>query len=64
MRSKTMDITMPAAFPEADFRAFGLAASGFFPDMAGDDTLFDPEQKRRHFDWSWQAVRYRYRSCG
>jgi hypothetical protein len=58
-----MDFTMPATFPEADFRAFLLAASRFFPDIFGDDALFDPQEKKRHFDWSWQAVRYRYRTC-
>ena len=54
---------MPSAFPETDFRAFGVAASQFFPAMMSDEALFDPEEKRRQFDWSWQAVRYRYRSC-
>jgi hypothetical protein len=58
-----MDITMPATFPEVDFRAFGLAATAFFPGVISDEALFDPQEKRRHFDWSWQAVRYRYRSC-
>jgi len=57
------DILMPASFPEADFRAFGLAATAFFLGVVSDEALFDPEEKRRHFDWSWQAVRYRYRSC-
>ena len=56
------DIVMPASFPETDFRAFGLAAA-FFPGVVSDEALFDPEEKRRHFDWSWLAVRYRYRSC-
>jgi hypothetical protein len=28
-----------------------------------DEALYDTLEKRRHFDWSWQAVRYRYRSC-
>jgi len=57
----TMDITMPPAFPETDFRAFGIAATAFFPSVISDEALFDPMEKRRHFDWSWQAVRYRYR---
>jgi len=57
------DILMPASFPETDFRAFGLAATAFFPGIVSDEALFDPEEKRRQFDWSWQAVRYRYRSC-
>jgi hypothetical protein len=54
---------MPASFSETDFRAFGIAATAFFPGVISDEALFDPEEKRRHFDWSWQAVRYRYRSC-
>jgi hypothetical protein len=58
-----MDITMPASFPEDEFRAFGIAASHFFPDLISDEALLDPLEKRRHFDWSWAAVRYRYRSC-
>jgi hypothetical protein len=57
------DIVMPASFPETDFRAFGLAANAFFPGAVSKEALFDPEEKRRHFEWSWQAVRYRYRSC-
>jgi hypothetical protein len=59
-----MDIVMPPAFPETEFRAFGLAAQGFFPALMSNEALFDPQEKRRHFDWSWQAVRYRYRGCG
>lgn len=58
-----MDITMPATFPEREFRAFGIAASNFFPGLLSDEVLYDPQEKRRHFDLSWQAVRYRYRSC-
>jgi hypothetical protein len=58
-----MDITMPASFPETEFRAFGIAASNFFPGLLSDEVLYDPQEKRRHFDLSWQAVRYRYRSC-
>jgi len=54
---------MPSTFPETEFRAFGLAAANFFPSVISDEALFDPQEKRRHFDWSWQAVRYRYRSC-
>lgn len=57
------DIVMPSSFPEADFRAFGIAATAFFPGVISDEALFDPQEKRRHFDWAWQAVRYRYRSC-
>jgi hypothetical protein len=44
------DIAMPASFPETDFRAFGIAASTFFPDMMSDDALFDTQEKRRQFD--------------
>lgn len=58
-----MDIIMPPTFPEKEFRAFGLAAIRFFPALLSDEALFDPQEKRRQFDWSWQAVRYRYRSC-
>ena len=54
---------MPASFPETEFRAFGIAASNFFPGLLSDEVLYDPQEKRRHFDLSWQAVRYRYRSC-
>jgi hypothetical protein len=57
------DIIMPASFPETDFRAFAIAATASFPSLASDEALFDPLEKRRQFDWSWQAVRYRYRSC-
>jgi len=28
-----------------------------------EENLFDPQERRRHFDWAWQAARYRYRSC-
>jgi len=58
-----MNIAMPPEFPETEFRAFGLAASAFFPALMSDENLFDLQEKRRHFDWSWQAVRYRYRIC-
>src|SRR5581483_8116037 len=33
----------------------------FLP-MKSEENLFDPLERRRQFDWSWQAVRYRYRS--
>jgi hypothetical protein len=52
---------MPPAFPETDFRAFGAAAHAFFPELVSDENLNDKQERRRHFDWSWQAVRYRYR---
>ena len=58
---------MPTSFPETKFREFALAARAFFPDLktfAGwEEMLYDPQEKHRQFDWSWQAVRYRYRSC-
>jgi hypothetical protein len=61
------DFVMPASFPETKFREFALAARAFFPDLktfAGwEEMLYDPQEKHRQFDWSWQAVRYRYRSC-
>jgi hypothetical protein len=57
-----MDITMPGAFP-AEFREFGLATRPFFPKCLSDEDLNDPLKRRLHFDWSWQAVRYRYRLC-
>jgi hypothetical protein len=58
-----MDIIMPASFPEAEFRAFGITASNFFSGLLSGEVLYDPQEKRRHFDLSWSAVRYRYRSC-
>ena len=58
-----MNFTMPSTFPDTEFRAFGIAAGRFFPGLLSDEALYDPQEKRRHFDWSWQAVRYRYRSC-
>jgi Protein of unknown function (DUF2934) len=50
-------------FPESDFRQFAKAASAFFPGLLSDEALFDPRERRRNFDWSSQAVRYRYRIC-
>jgi hypothetical protein len=58
-----MDISMPFDFPLTDFRAFGLAAQRFFPKLLSDEDLNDPQEKLRHFQWAWQAVRYRYRLC-
>jgi hypothetical protein len=58
-----MDISMPTNFPTIDFRAFGIAAQGFFPKLVSDEDLDDPQEKLRHFQWAWQAVRYRYRLC-
>lgn len=61
--TRFMNFTMPSTFPDTEFRAFGIAAGRFFPGLLSDEVLYDPLEKRRHFDWSWQAVRYRYRSC-
>lgn len=58
-----MDISMPPSFPMDEFRAFGLAAKPFFPAILSDADMSDPLQRRTHFDWAWQAVRYRYRSA-
>jgi hypothetical protein len=57
-----MDISMPPDFPTTDFRAFAIAAQGFFPKLLSDEDLNDP-QELRHFPWTGQAVRYRYRLC-
>ena len=58
-----MDISMPSDFPLTDFRAFGLTAQKFFPKLLSDEDLNDPQERLRHFQWAWQAVRYRYRLC-
>lgn len=58
-----MDISMPPDLPLADFRAFGVAAQNFFPKLLNDKDRTDPQRRLRHFQWSWQAVRYRYRLC-
>ena len=57
-----MDFVAPSTFPE-DFHAFGIAARRFLPALLSDDFFADTQEKRQHFTWSWQAVRYRYRSC-
>ena len=31
--------------------------------MSSEESMFDPQEKRTQFSWSWQAVRYRYRIC-
>jgi hypothetical protein len=54
---------MPTEFPEIQFRAFGIGASGFFPRLLSDEDLYDPLERRRHFERACQAVRYRYRLC-
>ena len=53
-----MDIAMPPTFPETELRAFDVAPSTFFPALMSGESLFDPLEKKRQFDWSWQAVRY------
>jgi hypothetical protein len=58
-----INFTMPSTFPDSEFRSFGIVAARFFPDLLSDEALYDPLEIRRYFDWSWQAVRYRYRSC-
>jgi hypothetical protein len=58
-----MDITMPPSFPSDEFRAFGIVASAFFPKLHSEEDVNDPLARRRHFERSWQAVRYRYRGC-
>jgi hypothetical protein len=54
---------MPTAFPEIQFRSFGIGASAFFPKLLSDENLNDPLERLRHFEMAWQAVRYRYRIC-
>src|SRR6266480_1420461 len=58
-----MNFTMPLTFPDSEFWTFGFAAGNFFPGLLSDEVLHDPQEKRRHFDLAWQAVRYRYRIC-
>jgi hypothetical protein len=58
-----MDFSVPLAFPMNEFRAFGISATSFFSDLMNHENLFDPLEKKRNFDWAWQAVRYRYRTC-
>jgi hypothetical protein len=58
------DAEISSPLPESgDFHRFAQTASAFFPGLVSDETLFDPSERRRHFDWSWQAVRYRHRIC-
>lgn len=54
---------MPPSFPMDGYRAFGLATRSLFPKTLSDEDLNDPLHRRTHFDWAWQAVRYRYRSA-
>jgi hypothetical protein len=57
------NFTMPHSFPMDEFRAFGLATRPFFPATLSNEDLNDPIHRRTHFDWAWQAVRYRYRGA-
>jgi hypothetical protein len=43
----------PSNYPEADFRAYGAAAAKSFLPRMSDQNLFDPQEKRRQFEWSW-----------
>ncbi len=54
---------MPTAFPRDEFRAFLNAASRFFPQVLSDEYMLDTLERTPHFQWSWQAVRFRYRTC-
>jgi len=38
------DISLPASFPETDFRGFGIAASRFFPSAVSEEAMFDPQE--------------------
>jgi hypothetical protein len=58
-----MDISMPPDFPLTDFRTFGVAAQNFFPKLLSDEDLKDRRERLPNFQWSWQAMRYRYRLC-
>jgi hypothetical protein len=54
-----MRMAVPKDFPENAFRKFGDAAFSFFPRVAGSDD----DNRTEHFQMSWSAVRYRYRTC-
>jgi hypothetical protein len=58
-----MDISMPSSFPMPEYRAFGLATRSLFPQTLSDEDMNDPLHRRTHFDWAWQAIRYRFRSA-
>lgn len=62
-RKLATDISMPAEFPMQTFRAFGIAGSRFFPAVGSQESFSDQFERTTHFNWSWQAVRYRYRTC-
>ncbi len=54
---------VPPEFPDADFRAYGVATRPFFPKLLSDEDRNDPVRRLRQFTYAWQAVRYRFRSC-
>jgi hypothetical protein len=54
---------MPTSFPADDFEKFGIAASDRFLPLMSEENHSDPQERRRQFDWSWRAVRLRYRTC-
>lgn len=58
-----MSFMMPLAFPGDAFNEFGKLASKLFPSRLSDEDIEDPFQKQPHFQRTWLAVRYRYRSC-
>jgi len=58
-----MRMTMPASFPEEAFLKFGAAAPSFLPRILSDEYMTDSGERMQHFNLSWQAVRYRYRTC-
>ena len=55
-------LVMPANFP-AEYANFGRATGPFFAKATSDQDRNDILHRRTHFDWAWQAVRYRYRLC-
>jgi Protein of unknown function (DUF2934) len=57
------EAAISSPFPESDFRRFVEATIAFFPGLVSDEALCDSSESRRHFDWLWQAVRYRHRIC-
>jgi hypothetical protein len=63
VHTRMPDFATGTTFPETDFRAFGVAATAFFHAVMSDEAMSDPLKRREHFNFSWEAVRYRYRSC-
>ncbi len=62
-RSPSRDIQLPRSFPLKTFRRFGIRARKFLPVPHSREWYVDRHDRTPHFDSSWQAVRYRYRSC-